>query len=75
MGPEKKIFEVNKDCKLTRNLLDIFKKDSNSEYLKNMVIQLFEVAQLSDGDLADIHSLAKRLSSYFEESSSWYIAK
>ncbi len=75
LGPEKKLFEVNKDSKLIRNLLELFKKDSNSEYLHNMIVQLFEVAQLSDGDLLDIHSLAKRLSNYFEESSNWYLTK
>lgn len=75
MGPEKKIFEVNKDCKLTRNLLTIFKNDPGSEYLQNMVIQLFEVALLSDGDLLDVHSLSKRLVSYFEDSSFWYLSK
>jgi molecular chaperone HtpG len=75
MGPEKKIFEVNRDCKLIRNLLTIFKNDSGSEYLQNMVIQLFEVALLSDGDLLDVHSLSKRLVSYFEDSSFWYLTK
>jgi len=73
LGAQKKIFEVNKNNLLVRNLIQIFKKDSNDEFLKNMIYQLFEVAQLTDGDLLDVHTLSGRLNKYFEESSNWYI--
>ena len=73
LGAQKKIFEVNKDNLLVRNLITIFKKDSNDEFLKTMVNQLFEVAQLTDGDLLDVHTLSSRLNKYFEESSKWYL--
>ncbi len=73
LGAQKKIFEVNKNNPLIRNLITIFRKDSNDEYLKNMVNQLFEVAQLTDGDLLDVHTLSVRLNKYFEESSKWYL--
>ncbi len=75
MPVEKKILEVNKDNKLIRNLIELFKQDENSEYVKNMVIQLFEIAQLTDGDLLDVHTLAKRLTGFFEESTTLYITK
>lgn len=75
LGPEKKILEINKNSSLVRNLLEIFKNNSGDEFLQNMVTQIFEVAQLTDGDLLDVHALSKRLSSYFEESSGWYLNK
>ena len=75
MPPERKILEVNKDNLLIRNLLELFKRDENNEYVNNMVIQLFEIAQLTDGDLQDVHTLAKRLTGFFEESSKMFLLK
>ena len=72
LGVQKKIFEVNKNNDLIRNLITIFKKNSDDEFLKTMVTQLFEVAQLIDGDLLDVHTLSGRLNKYFAESSKWY---
>ncbi|MCE1189716.1 MAG: molecular chaperone HtpG [Ignavibacteria bacterium] len=75
MGAPKKILLVNRNNKLVRNLISIFKTDSNSEYLKNMIIQLHEIAQLTEGDLVDPHALANRLLHYFEDSSDWFVTK
>ncbi len=69
---QKKVFEVNKDSKLIRNLLKIFKTDSNDEYIKNVVEELFESALLLDGSLTDPHRLVTRLNKMLEQSSDWY---
>jgi molecular chaperone HtpG len=72
MGVQKKIFEVNKDHKLVRNLLKIFKVNSNDEYINNVVEELFESALLLDGSLTDPHKLVTRLNKMLEQSSDWY---
>jgi molecular chaperone HtpG len=68
----KKIFEINKDHKLVRNLLKIFKEDSKDEYIENVVVQLYESALLLEGYLADPHRLVNRINSLLEDSSEWY---
>lgn len=73
MPDQKKIFEVNKDHKLIRNVLSVFKKDSNDEYIKNVTEQLFESALLLEGSLDDPHKLVNRLNKMMEESSDWYV--
>jgi len=73
MPDQKKIFEVNKDHKLIRNILSVFKKSSNDEYIKNVTEQLFESALLLEGSLDDPHKLVNRLNKMMEESSDWYV--
>lgn len=73
LAPQKKILEVNPDNILIRNLIKIFKSDSNDEFIKTATEQLYDLAQLNDSDLEDIHSFIKRSSKILEESSSWYI--
>lgn len=73
MGEQKKIFEVNKDHKLVRNLLSVFKKSSGDEYIKNVTEQLYESALLLEGSLDDPHKLVNRLNKMLEESSDWYV--
>jgi molecular chaperone HtpG len=68
----KKIFEINKDHKLVRNLLKIFKEDSKDQYIENVVVQLYESALLLEGYLADPHRLVNRINSLLEDSSEWY---
>ncbi|MCH7769568.1 MAG: molecular chaperone HtpG [Bacteroidetes bacterium] len=70
---QKKIFEVNKDHKLIRNLLSVFKKSTDNEYIKNVTEQLFESALLLEGTLDDPHKLVNRLNKMLEESSEWYV--
>lgn len=72
MGEQKKNFEVNKDHKLTRNLLKVFKADSNDDYIKDVVEQLFESALLLEGSLIDPHKLASRINKMLDQSSDWY---
>jgi molecular chaperone HtpG len=73
MGEQKKIFEVNKDHKLVRNLLSVFKKSSGDDYIKNVTEQLYESALLLEGSLDDPHKLVNRLNKMMEESSDWYV--
>ncbi|MCH6574846.1 MAG: molecular chaperone HtpG [Bacteroidetes bacterium] len=73
VGEQKKIFEVNKDHKLLRNLLTVFKKSSDDDYIKNVTEQLYESALLLEGSLDDPHKLVNRLNKMLEESSDWYV--
>lgn len=69
---QKKIFEINKNHKLTRNLLKVFKADANDEYIKDVVEQLYESALLLEGSLIDPHKLASRINKMLDQSSDWY---
>jgi molecular chaperone HtpG len=72
MALQKKIMEVNPDHKLTRNLLKVFKADSNDDYIVNVTEQLFDSALLQEGMLEDPHNLVKRMNKLLEQSSEWY---
>ncbi|MGD1006825.1 MAG: molecular chaperone HtpG [Ignavibacteriaceae bacterium] len=69
---QKKVFEINRDHKLIRNLLKVFKSNSKDEYISNVVEELFESALLLDGSLNDPHKLVSRLNQLLEQSSDWY---
>ncbi|MFA7228349.1 MAG: molecular chaperone HtpG [Melioribacteraceae bacterium] len=73
MGQPKKIFEVNPDHKLVRNLIKVFKKDANDDFIVNVTEQLFESALLQEGSLDDPHKLIQRLNRTLEQSSDWYV--
>ncbi len=72
MAAAKKVFEINRDHKLIRNLLKVFKADRNDEYINNVVEELFESALLLEGDLTDPHNLVKKINQMLEQSSDWY---
>ena len=69
---QKKIFEINKDHKLIRNLLNIFKENPKDEFITNTVEQLLESSQLLEGDLMDPHKLVSNINQMLEQSSDWY---
>lgn len=71
---QKKVFEINPDHKLVRNLLRVFKSNSNDEFIESATEQLFESAQLQIGDLTDPHKLVKRINQILEQSSDWYVS-
>jgi len=73
MGEQKKIFEVNPNHKLVRNLLKIFKANANDDFIINATEQLFESALLQEGSLDDPHKLVKRINQSLEQSSDWYV--
>ena len=68
----KKIFEINQDHKLVRNLLSVFAKNERDDFVATVVEQLYESALLMDGYLADPHKMVQRLNRLLEDSSDWY---
>ena len=72
MEVPKKVFEINRDHKLIRNLLKVFKADRQDEYINNVVEELFESALLLEGDLTDPHNLVSKINQMLEQSSDWY---
>lgn len=72
---QKKILEINPNNLLIRNLLEVFKRDSNNEFIKTATEQIFDLALLSENDLEDIHTFVKRSSRILEETSSFYADK
>ncbi|MDP2038913.1 MAG: molecular chaperone HtpG [Ignavibacteria bacterium] len=73
VGVEKKVLEVNPDHVLVRNLVKVFKTDSNDEFILKVTEQLMDTALLQEGSLEDPHKLIKRLNEMMEQSSSWYV--
>jgi molecular chaperone HtpG len=73
MAVQKKIFEVNPNHKLIRNLLKVFKAESNDEFISAVTEQLFETALLQEGNLTDPHLLVKHINQSLEQSSDWYL--
>lgn len=68
----KKIFEINQDHKLVRNLLSVFASNERDEFVTTVIEQLYESALLMDGYLADPHKMVSRLNRLLEDSSAWY---
>ncbi len=73
MGQQKKIFEVNPNHKLVRNLIRVFKVDSENQFIKDATEQLYESALLQEGNLDDPHKLVKRINQMLEQSSDWFV--
>jgi len=69
----KMIFEINPGHPLIRNLLKVFKADSNDPYVKNITEQLYELSLLQDGNLDDPHLLIRNMNKLLEDSSNWYV--
>ncbi len=67
-----KIMEVNKNHKLIRNLLKVFKANDKDEYIKDVVEQLYESSILLEGFLNDPHKMVDRVNKLLEDSSDWY---
>jgi len=68
----KKIFEINPDHELIRNLIIIFKKNEKDEFISTAVEQLFESSLLSDGYLNDPHKMVARINNILSQASGWY---
>lgn len=69
---QKRVMEVNKDHKLIRNLLNIFKKNSKDQFIADTTEQLYESALLLEGSLDDPHKLVNRLNKMLTEASELY---
>lgn len=71
----KKIFEVNKDHRLIRNLLKIYKSNPKDPFIETSIEQLYESALLLEGYLTDPHKLVNRIQEILLKSSDWHPAK
>ena len=69
---QKRLMEVNKDHKLVRNLLSVFKKDAKDTFIIDTTEQLYESALLLEGNLEDPHKLVNRLNKMLTEASELY---
>ncbi len=68
-----KVLEVNPDHALVRNMLTIFEKDKNDQFIEQAARQLFESALLLEGYLTDPHALVGRMQELLTKSSGWYV--
>lgn len=73
MAPQKKIMEINPNHKLIRNMIELFKQDSNDAFIADATEQLYESALLQEGVLEDPHTLINRMNKILENSSGWYL--
>ncbi|HGY55312.1 MAG TPA: molecular chaperone HtpG [Caldithrix abyssi] len=67
-----KVFEINKDHKLTRNLLKIYKNNPKDPFIEEAVEQMYESALLLEGYLTDPHKLVNRINDVLLKSSEWH---
>jgi molecular chaperone HtpG len=72
-GVEKRILEINPDHTLIRNMISVFKKNPDDDFIVNVTNQLYESALLLEGNLEDPHALVDRLNKMLEQSSEWYV--
>lgn len=68
----KKIFEINENHPLIRNLLSVFTQNNEDEFVTTIVEQLYESALLMDGYLSDPHKMVTRLNTLMADASAWY---
>lgn len=69
---QKRLMEINKDHRLVRNLLSVFKKNSKDQFIVDTTEQLYESALLLEGSLDDPHKLVNRLNKMLTEASELY---
>lgn len=72
MPPQKRLLEINKDHTLIRNMLEVFKKDANDNFIVDTTEQLYDSALLLEGSLEDPHKLVNRLNKMLTEASELY---
>ena len=74
MPAQKRLMEINKDHKLIRNLVNVFKKNDNDPFIVDTTEQLYESALLLEGSLDDPHKLVNRLNKMLTDASELYVA-
>jgi len=72
MPAQKRLMEINKDHKLIRNLVNVFKKNEGDQFIVDTTEQLYESALLLEGSLDDPHKLVNRLNRMLTEASELY---
>ncbi len=70
-----KILEINKDHKLIRNLLSIYKKNAKDSFISETTEQLYESSLLLEGYLNDPHKMVGRINQLLEQASQLYSEK
>ena len=74
MPPQKRLMEINKDHKLIKNLMNVFKKNESDQFIADTTEQLYESALLLEGNLEDPHKLVNRLNKMLTDASELYVA-
>jgi molecular chaperone HtpG len=74
MPAQKRLMEINKDHKLIRNLMNVFKKNESDPFITDTTEQLYESALLLEGNLEDPHKLVNRLNKMLTDASELYVA-
>ncbi|MBP9581060.1 MAG: molecular chaperone HtpG [Ignavibacterium sp.] len=69
MPPQKRLMEINKDHKLIKNLISVFKNNENDQFIADTTEQLYESALLLEGNLEDPHKLVNRLNKMLTDAS------
>lgn len=72
MPAQKRLMEINKDHKLIHNLLSVFKKNENDQFIVDTTEQLYESALLLEGNLENPHKLVNRLNKMLTDASELY---
>ncbi|MCO6447663.1 MAG: molecular chaperone HtpG, partial [Ignavibacterium album] len=67
MPAQKRLMEINKDHNLVINLVSVFKKNENDQFIVDTTEQLYESALLLEGSLDDPHKLVNRLTKMLTE--------
>ncbi|MEG8945619.1 molecular chaperone HtpG [Rosettibacter firmus] len=73
VAPQKKILEVNPNNTLIKNLIKVFKNNSDDDFIVTATQQLFDLAVLGESELDDIHSFIKRTNKILEDASNLYV--
>ncbi|MCF8106323.1 MAG: molecular chaperone HtpG, partial [Desulfohalobiaceae bacterium] len=68
----KQILEVNPQHGLNKNLLKVYRRNPEDEYVKKFTEQLFETTLLQAGYLADPHAMVSRSFELLKDASNWY---
>jgi len=67
MPPSKRVMEVNVDHPMIRNLSRRYMANASDDFLKKCIVQLYESAQLMDGELESKSDYVKRMVEILEE--------
>lgn len=70
----RKVFEVNRDHPILRNLLKAYEADPADPLVQSTTQQLFTTSLLLDGYLKDPHELANDIYKLMEQAGDWYTA-
>ena len=72
MPAQKRLMEINKNHKLIRNLISVFKKNEGDSFIADTTEQLYESALLLEGNLEDPYKLVNRLNKMLTDASELY---